>query len=281
MAFGYNLTVTPLQTAMFYNAVANNGRMMKPYLVNAITKEGEVITEFQPQAIEEKICSDATLKQVRQCLEGVVLRGTGTNLKSDLYNIAGKTGTSLIADKGITYNDAMYQSSFAGYFPAEKPEYTIVVVIRNKMHAKKIYGGVVAGPVFKEVADALYAGKLQQSGPLVKRSADSAKYAFGGLTKSLDRVATGLSIRYYDSTSGQKVAALEKDINQQEVMKARQSAKGSMPDLTGLGLKDALEYCENQGWKLVVKGSGRVVSQSVPPGNMVAKGQTIRVELIK
>ncbi len=281
MAFGYNLTVTPLQTAMFYNAVANNGRMMKPYLVNAITKEGEVITEFQPQAIEEKICSDATLKQVRQCLEGVVLRGTGTNLKSDLYSIAGKTGTSLIADKGITYNDAMYQSSFAGYFPAEKPEYTIVVVIRNKMHAKKIYGGVVAGPVFKEVADALYAGKLQQSGPLVKRSADSAKYAFGGLTKSLDRVATGLSIRYFDSTSGQKVAALEKDINQQEVMKARQSAKGSMPDLTGLGLKDALEYCENQGWKLVVKGSGRVVSQSVPPGNMVAKGQTIRVELIK
>jgi beta-lactam-binding protein with PASTA domain len=101
------------------------------------------------------------------------------------------------------------------------------------------------------------------------------------LTKSLDRVASNLSIRYYDSTAGQKVAALEKEINQRDVMKGRQPVKGTMPDLTGLGLKDALEYCENQGWKLVVKGSGRVVSQSVLPGNLVTKGQTIQVELLK
>lgn len=281
MSFGYNLTVTPLHTAMFYNAVANNGRMMKPYLVNAITKEGEIIAEFKPQVLEEKICSDATLNQVRQCLEGVVIRGTATNIKSDLYRIAGKTGTCLVADKGITYNDGMYQSSFAGYFPAEKPEYTVVVVIRNKIHAKKIYGGVVAGPVFKEVADALYAGKLRQSGVLVKRSTDSATYAFGGLKKSLDRVTSNLGITYYDSSAGQMVAALEKKINQRDIMKGRQPVKGTMPDLTGFGLKDALDYCENQGWKLVAKGSGRVVRQSVLPGNPVAKGQTIQVELLK
>jgi len=281
MSFGYNLSVTPMQTAMLYNAVANNGRMMKPYLVNSISKEGELVQEFQPVVLEEKICSEATLRQVKQCLEGVVIRGTATNLKSELYNIAGKTGTSLVADKGITYNDEMYQSSFAGYFPAEKPEYTVVVVIRNKMHAKKIYGGVVAGPVFKEVADALFAGKLQQSGILAQRATDSLKYAFGGLAKSLDRVATNLNIGYYDSSKGYKVAALEKEINQREVLKARQAEIGTMPDLTGLGLKDALEYCENQGWKLVVKGSGRIISQSILPGNTVSRGQTIRVELIK
>lgn len=101
------------------------------------------------------------------------------------------------------------------------------------------------------------------------------------MAKSLDRVASHLHIRYYDSSKGYKVAFLEKEINKREVLKARQTEMGTMPDLTGLGLKDALEYCENQGWKLVVKGSGRIKSQSILPGNMVAQGQTIRVELIK
>jgi cell division protein FtsI (penicillin-binding protein 3) len=156
MGFGYNLAITPMHTAMMYNAVANGGKMMKPYLVAAIAKEGEIIERFEPQVLESSICSAETIAQLKTCLEGVVLNGTAVKLQTPLYAFAGKTGTSLVADRGIAYADKMYQSSFAGYFPADKPEYTIVVVIRNKKHAPKFYGGVVAGPVFREVADRLF-----------------------------------------------------------------------------------------------------------------------------
>jgi cell division protein FtsI (penicillin-binding protein 3) len=117
MGFGYNLTVTPLHTAMLYNAVANGGKMMKPFLVNKLLKDGIGVKSFEPVVLNEKICSPQTLAQLKSCLEGVVTNGTGKKLETPAYKIAGKTGTALVADKGITYADHVYQSSFAGYFP--------------------------------------------------------------------------------------------------------------------------------------------------------------------
>src|SRR5690606_8896894 len=157
MAFGYEVLVSPLQTLMLYNAVANNGKMMKPYLVNAIQRNGINVEEYRPTVLEDRICSPETLTQLKEALEGVMVEGTGKSLQSPFYKMAGKTGTALIANGKRGYSDRIYQSSFAGYFPADAPRYSCIVVIRNKPFAKKFYGASVAGPVFKEIADKLYA----------------------------------------------------------------------------------------------------------------------------
>lgn len=279
MGFGYNLAVTPMHTAMLYNAVANGGKMMKPYLVNKVLKEGEIIETYNPVVLDAAICNAQTVAQLKQCLEGVVLRGTAHRLQTPAYTFAGKTGTSLVADKGISYADKMYQSSFAGYFPADKPEYTIVVVIRNKAHAAKFYGGLVAGPVFREVADRLFSAYIKQSKPLIAYAADSIQYQYRGATNTMSKLASELKIRYRDSTGTSNVASLDAESNRIAVMRAAGAAKGIMPELKGVGLKDALKLCELNGWQVIVKGHGRVSEQSVPAGMPVAKGQRLLLTL--
>ena len=279
MGFGYNLTITPMHTAMLYNAIANGGKLMKPYLVNAVVKEGEVLETFKPIVLNDRVCSPETLAQLKSCLEGVVLRGTAIRLKSDAYSFAGKTGTSLVADKGITYADKMYQSSFAGYFPADKPEYTIVVVIRNKVHAAKFYGGVVAGPVFREVADRLYAGFLKQPVNLLTAKSDSTAFRFKALKTTMNKLATAMHIRYYDSAPGNQLIEIQKDTGLIAVVHSADSAYGLIPEFTGVGLKDALELCEKNGWYLVPRGRGRVTGQSVPAGTRLAKGEKVILTL--
>nr|MCU0387190.1 penicillin-binding transpeptidase domain-containing protein [Chitinophagaceae bacterium] len=279
MGFGYNLTITPMHTAMLYNAVANGGKMMKPYMVNAVLREGEVVEKYTPVVLNEKICSDETLAQLRACLEGVVLRGTAHRLQSDAYTFAGKTGTSLVADKGITYADKMYQSSFAGYFPAHKPEYTIVVVIRNKKHAAKFYGGLVAGPVFREVADRLYAGYLKQPATLLASKSDSVTYRYKAAKSTVEKVATAMHLRYYDSGKGRGIVEFSKDMGRTAVVRGSDSAKGMVPEFTGVGLKDALELCEQYGWHVVAKGRGKVATQSVPAGTRLEKGGRVVLTL--
>ncbi|HXB95451.1 MAG TPA: penicillin-binding protein 2, partial [Puia sp.] len=158
MAFGYEILITPLQTLTLYNAVANNGRMMKPYLVSAIQESGSAVREFEPTPLVDPICTETTLRQLQQCLAGVCEdpEGTATGVfKNSFYKVAGKTGTALVANGSHGYADHIYQSSFVGYFPAAAPKYSCIVVIRNKPFAKTFYGAKVAAPVFKEVADRL------------------------------------------------------------------------------------------------------------------------------
>ncbi len=160
MSFGYEVLVSPLQTLMLYNAVANDGKMMKPYLVSEVKQGGLTVQKIKPEVLEEKICSDRTLSQLKEALLGVCTEegGTGFKLfKNSLYQVAGKTGTALVANGKRGYADRIYQSSFAGYFPANDPKYSVIVVIKNKPFAKQYYGASVAGPVFKEVADKLFA----------------------------------------------------------------------------------------------------------------------------
>ena len=150
MAFGYEVLVSPLQTLTLYNAIANNGRMMKPFLVNSVQYAGGIERQNQPVVLIDKICSDETLEELKTCLRGVCVKGTGkTAFKNTFYPVAGKTGTALIANGNRGYADHIYQSSFAGYFPASHPLYTCIVVIRNKPFAKKYLGAAVAGPVFR------------------------------------------------------------------------------------------------------------------------------------
>jgi cell division protein FtsI (penicillin-binding protein 3) len=177
MSFGYEVLVSPLQTLMLYNAVANEGKMMKPYLVNEIRQGGITLKKNEPEILDGAICSERTLNQLKEALAGVCAEEGGTGYKLFIgspYQVAGKTGTALVANGKRGYADHIYQSSFAGYFPANDPKYSIIVVIKNKPFAKQFYGASVAGPVFKEIADKLFA---QQAAVPFKDSLENIDYS--------------------------------------------------------------------------------------------------------
>lgn len=278
MGFGYNLTITPLHTAMLYNAIANGGKMMKPYIVNAVVKDGVPVKQIDPVVLSEKVCTGQTLSQLKECLEGVVTNGTAKKLQTPAYTIAGKTGTALVADKGITYSDHMYQSSFAGYFPADKPQYTIVVVIRNKAHAARFYGADVAGPVFREVSDHVFASHIQRMvNP--KENADSVLFAYKGTATSLKRINKLANIKGKDSSQGKEMADVYTTANYVTVVKGTSVTANTMPALNGYGLKDALELCEERKLKVTIIGRGKVIAQSIAAGTTIKEGQNIHLQL--
>ncbi|WP_346319099.1 penicillin-binding protein [Chitinophaga sp. YIM B06452] len=279
MAFGYEVLQSPLQTAMLYNAVANNGKMMKPYLVNSVMEYGQPVKQFEPVVLMDSICSARTLRSLKDMLEGVVLNGTAAKLQTPYYRFAGKTGTALVANGNRGYVDKIYQSSFAGYFPADDPQYTCVVVIKNKPHAAKFYGGSVAGPVFREVADKLYALAVQKPLPVQQAGGlDTLMAIKNGKGSEWRSVARALNLPWQGSLTASNwvSAAVEGNKLSFEPIKA---AAGTVPDVKGMGLKDALYLLENAGLRVVIKGAGRVTSQSLPGGTSIGKEQTIIIEL--
>lgn len=285
MAFGYEVLISPLQTLTLYNAVANNGRMMKPYLVNAIQYAGGIEKQTQPVVLMDKICSDETLSELRTCLEGVCIKGTAKGaFKNCFYTVAGKTGTALVANGNRGYADHIYQSSFAGYFPADHPRYTCIVVIKNKPHAKKYLGALVAGPVFREVADklmsmeALNSDSLRFETYLDLLKKDSTSYYYAGATEEIRNVLTPLQMRYADSSGNKKWSGVYRE-NKQPVVKSKNEEAAKVPDVKGMGLKDALYILESRDIKVVARGTGKVKQQSLPPGTMLAKNQKLILDL--
>ena len=280
MGFGYNLMITPLQTLTVYNAVANKGKMMKPYLVNEIRKDGQAIKQFLPVIVNDSICSASTLKMLMESLEGVVLNGTARSLQSKAYRIAGKTGTALVANGSRGYSDKIYQSSFAGFFPVEDPQYSIIVVIKNKPHAAKFYGAAVAGPVFKEIADKVYTLKVTQTANFnmaLKRN-DSAWYSYAGYTKDMVKVIDDLQLKVDSKGNQNNYGRLVKQ-GQGNVLTGQDISLKNMPSLAGMGLKDVVYLCENLGLKVVVRGKGKAVAQSISPGEKIRKNQIISIQL--
>ncbi|HUQ66298.1 MAG TPA: penicillin-binding protein [Flavitalea sp.] len=283
MSFGYEVLVSPLQTLMLYNAVANNGKMMKPYLVNEVSQDGIALKTNQPRIVEQSICSEQTLKQLQECLYAVCNEEGGTGyilFKNSAYPVAGKTGTALVANGKRGYSDHIYQSSFAGYFPIKDPKYSIIVVIKNKPFAKKFYGASVAGPVFKEISDRLYAmlTNEERSKEPVKNVSDSADYLYAGSSADMKKVLASLNMNYSDSSGKSEYNTLAA-VNYKPVIKGREMKVNSMPDLKGLGLKDVLFLLENRKVKVLTKGKGKVSAQSIGAGAAFAKGQTVVVEL--
>ncbi len=281
MAFGYEVLVSPMQTLMLYNAVANNGTMMKPYLVNTIQKNGIPIKENEPVVLEEHICSDETLSQLKESLEGVMSNGTGKTLQNPFYKMAGKTGTALVANGKRGYADHIYQSSFAGYFPVGNPRYSCIVVIKNRPHAKKFYGAAVAGPVFKEIADKLYALNIDKN-PAEKREGnlqkDSTGFYYAGDTRNVKYVMSTLAVKYKDSSEQSEWSSLYAS-DFQPVMQVRSVQDKAVPNVTGMGLKDALYLLENKGMRVIVKGRGKVASQSLNAGSSFSRGEYIIIQL--
>ena len=279
MSFGYNISVSPLQTLMVYNAVANGGKMMKPYLVNAIMKDGQLLQAFNPVVIEDSICSKKTLQQLRTCLEGVVTNGTAKSLKSSYYTLAGKTGTAQVANGNKGYGDHIYQSSFAGYFPADQPKYSCIVVIKNKPFAAKYYGAQIAGPVFKAIADKLFTvDPVLYANYKHTRYADSSKTTWRGTDADFRLIAKGVNLKVTDSGKVKEYATMA--VSQQAYV-ARDLGvnRNAMPDLIGFGLKDALGLLEKQQLQVIATGKGKVTAQSILPGTMIQKGQTIYLTL--
>jgi cell division protein FtsI (penicillin-binding protein 3) len=282
MSFGYEVLVSPLQTLMLYNAVANDGKMMKPYLVSEVKQAGITLKNFGPQVVEEAICSESTLKKLQECLVGVCSERNGTGYKlflNSVYPVAGKTGTALVANGKRGYADHIYQSSFAGYFPANDPKYSCIVVIKNKPFAKKFYGASVAGPVFKEVADKLYAldaeGEKQKK---IETVSDSSNYWYAGNSSDMRTILQKIGMRYHDSAGKSDYNVLA-GASYQPTIKDKPVAGNKMPDIKGMGLKDVLFILENKQVKVVAKGRGKVTSQSVTAGVPLAQGQTVMVQL--
>jgi cell division protein FtsI (penicillin-binding protein 3) len=273
--------MTPLQMLTFYNAIANNGTMVKPRFVKAIKKHGLVQKEFGPEVISSRICSNGTLTEVRKLLEGVVERGTASNLKHAVYRIAGKTGTSQVAaaSGGYKQGGVTHRASFVGYFPADNPRYTCIVVVNNPVGA--YYGNVVAGPVFKEISDKVYSTQLKMHPAL---SADSAMLASrapsakvtrnADLQKALEEVGVETLIAAPDAEWA--VAQARQD---SLLLLERRVVEDIIPRVIGMGAKDALFLLENLGLQVRMVGSGVVRKQSITAGTRATRGREIIIEL--
>lgn len=280
MSFGYAIEVSPLHTLMLYNAVANGGKMMKPYLVNGIKTNGVLAKEFQPQVLNESICKPDVVAAARQSMEAVVTEGTARAVFADcLFPVAGKTGTSHVAGGAVKYHDGVYQASFVGYFPANRPEYTCIVLIKTKPHAALHYGGQLAAPVFKEVANKLYAMYVNKkhSAPL-QLAKDSLSHTYAGYAVDLKNVLQTLGMPYKDSAVEKKWSLVNTG-GEGAVVKAVPVASKVMPDVRRMTLRDALYLLENMNLAVRIKGRGKVLMQDVLPGTPITKNTTVTLLL--
>ena len=287
---GYGLTITPLQTLAFYNAIANNGRMMQPQFVTSITRNGKEAEHFGPLVLRERIASDAVLRDIRAMLVSVVdTGGTATNLRSAHFSIAGKTGTAQIAsgNAGYKVNGKSYQASFVGYFPAEAPRYSCIVVVSSPTQ-KGYYGNAVAGPVFKAVAEKLYGNRtdLQDARQLALldslrgERAARTPVTFAGSAHDLVTAAHALNIPVSITGPGDWVGTRAAD--SVVILSPRaipEEGQGLVPNVVGMGLKDALYLLENRGLHVRISGTGMVRRQSIMPGSRLVEGASITIEL--
>jgi cell division protein FtsI (penicillin-binding protein 3) len=279
MAYGYEMQITPLQMLAFYNAVANDGRYIAPIFVREIRRLGNTVEQFKARVINEKIVSDITIKKAQALLEGVVTEGTGKGVASPLYRIAGKTGTAQVADANKGYRvDKKYQASFCGYFPADNPKYSLIVVVNNPRKGT-YYAALVAGPVFREIADRVYASDVNMYDALKdQKFAGNLKMPESktGEKKATQNVYKAFGIKALFAANSDYVMV---DTNNGIANKDVKLIEGSVPDVSGMGLKDALYVLGNSGLKSLVRGSGRVVRQSLLAGTRVTKGEPIILEL--
>jgi cell division protein FtsI (penicillin-binding protein 3) len=279
MAYGYEMQLTPLKMLSFYNAVANEGKYVAPIFVKEIRRLGNPIEQFKARVINDKICSDVTLSKIKKMLEGVVTEGSGKQVVyNPLYKIAGKTGTAQVADANKGYKaNKQYQASFVGYFPADKPKYSMIVVINDPKGA--YYGATVSGPVFREVADRVYASDMQMydntETKLVGITGTPPTKA--GQSKAAQSVykAFGFKPLFASKSEYYNVVATSAG----DVFQESTEQKGVMPNVAGMGLKDALYLIGNAGIKAKVNGIGKVVSQSIQAGTKVGRGAGVQIIL--
>ncbi|NLP57375.1 transpeptidase family protein [Lutibacter sp. B1] len=245
IAYGYNLQLTPLQTLTFYNAIANNGEMVKPRLVKEIRSKDQSVTYFEKEIINPSICSKQTIDKVKEILKNVVVRGTGKKLYSESFSMSGKTGTARVEYWMNDWNEnKRYISSFTGYFPSENPKYSCIVVIHKPKVQKGYYGADVSGPVFKDIAQKIY---------------------------SSNHIINEIDYKIPD------FASVQNDYNNFYTISNKEY--NSIPNVKGMAGMDAISLLENLGLKVSLEGNGKVVEQSLNEGDKLIKGTTIVLKL--
>lgn len=281
MAIGYEVQQTPLQTLAFYNAVANNGTLVRPQFVKEIRRGSETVKVFQPIILKDKICSDNTLDIMKSCLEGVMKDGgTGSKLTSSLFEIAGKTGTARILNSDLRYGkkgEEKYQASFVGYFPADEPIYSCIVVVSAP--SKDIYGATVSGTVFAAIANKVYASTLKYHQAINEgiRKAKQAPITLNGNKYDLINSFRRLGVKFTIPEDGEWMVT-KRDSNSVQLLN-RIIYKNTVPNVMGLSAKDAVYLIESNGMSAHVMGYGKVVKQSIPAGKAIFRGGVIELTL--
>jgi len=285
MAIGYEVRITPLQTLAFYNAIANDGVLLKPKFVKALSFHGTVIKTFEPEIINNSICSHNTIQQVKKMLEGVVNSGTAVGLSNPTYKIAGKTGTAKIYDGKVGEYVNRYKASFVGYFPADKPRYSCIVMIVDPA-VNGYFGSTAAAPVFREISDWVYINDLdihQEINPADKPKknilAANTPYVKDGYKDDIETALEQLNINSKKSNtlSSKWIVASEKTNYVQ--FDNRALKENIAPKVIGMGLRDAMYVLEVIGLSVEVRGRGKVVRQSINAGTPVKNGEKIIIEL--
>lgn len=276
LSIGYEGRVSPLQTLTLYNAVANGGKMIRPIVVKRIMRGTKIVKEFEAETITRSVCSDKTLRTVQSLLEGVVERGTAKGIKTDMYRIAGKTGTTQKIKFG-KYTQSYY-TSFVGYFPAEAPRYTCIVVIDDPSGAD-MYGGVVAAPVFRQIADRVYikniVNDLDNMPVLVENP--RAPMIKNGFKDDIKMLCEEFKIRYEMKAQEEWVASQVK--GDTAVLTNNPVRQGLVPNVVGMTLRDAVYLLENSGMQVRAYGAGRVRKQSIRPGSRARRGGMVFISL--
>ena len=294
MAIGYATLLTPLHTLTFYNAIANNGVMMKPYFIESYQDHGKIIKNFPPTEMSGSIASERTIKAAQEAMSGVVEEGTGKSMKTLPFKVAGKTGTARMAFPGGGYERSgrrRYQASFAGFFPADNPKYSAIVILYSEPIVGNFYGGTQAGPVFKQIANHIYSSSRDWGKPVC------------GKDFTLDTLSTEKGMPVISSGKAtQDIAALEqlpakgkssimermkrkdwitlcRDSSRNITIKECHNSDELLCNVVGMGLKDAIYILENQGYKVSFDGHGRVVSQNPAAGSGINRDSISTVVL--
>lgn len=273
MGFGYGMTLTPLHTLTFYNAIANNGKMMKPYFIESYEKEGKVVKQFGPTVISGSICSKETAKKAQEALRAVVTDGTGKFIKNAKYSVSGKTGTARILLSNGRYDRnglRKYQATFCGFFPSENPIYTIIVILYSGETAGSFYGASKAGPAFNVISDFIYANSPQMRNPLVGKKEEGVNTnpsISAGVEKETALVINNLPIE-----NKQVKIASKSHSNREE-------KSDGLKNVIGMGLKDAVYFLESQGVKVKIEGKGRVVAQHPEAGSPFKSKEIVKITL--
>jgi cell division protein FtsI (penicillin-binding protein 3) len=277
MSYGYESKMTPLQILTVYNAVANDGKMIKPRFVREIQDRGDVVRRMKTEIINPSVASRETIRKTQKLLEAVCENGTGKPIQSKMFKTAGKTGTAQIASSQGGYAKGLYLASFAGYFPAEDPVYSMIVVVNRPQGS--YYGGAVAGPVFKEIAEKVFALQTDDEiFPDEKETYASVPDVSKGLSGDILKVLRKLDV----DTKGKKPSTLVAKANRGDneiTLENFEVTNDKVPDVRGMTPSDAVFLLEKAGLHVRVAGVGKVKRQSIAPGSPFKHGQSIMLTL--
>ena len=282
MAVGYEFQQTPLQTLAFYNAVANDGKLVRPQFVKEIRRGVEVVKTFQPVVLRQKICSKKTLEILQGCLKGVMKNGTGKKLTSSYFEIAGKTGTAQVLNdkyKSNVKGQRIFMASFVGYFPANKPLYSCIVSVEAL--GENVYGSVMSGTVFSAIANKVYASRLKYHAAIneYKKKKKEIPVTKDGNAYDLKKSLKYLKVPAFQQSGDEWVKTTVKTGRVE--MTDRTNTKNVVPNVLGLVAKDAVYLIENSGMNVKLNGFGKVVKQSQAPGKPIYRGGLIELTLVE